>query len=79
MFNSYNPQNEMFPPRKTKCSKSKTKCLRFRHPPKPYKNSVRTAFLPNSNAISIYLSVFILSQPQGSPYQRTSSRNLSLP
>ena len=49
----YNPQNEMFPPRKTKCSKSKTKCLRFRHPPKPYKNSVRTAFLPNSNAISI--------------------------
>ena len=44
-----------------------------------YKNSVRTAFLPNSNAISIYLSVFILSQHQGSPYQRTSSRNLSLP
>ena len=44
-----------------------------------YKNSVRTAYLPNSNAISIYLSVFILSQPQGSPYQRTSSRNLSLP
>ena len=44
-----------------------------------YKNSVRTAFLPNSNAISIYLSVFILSQPQGSPYQRTSSRNPSLP
>ena len=43
----------MFPPRKTKCSKSKTKCLRFRHPPKPYKNSVRTAFLPNSNAIPI--------------------------
>nr|DAJ46400.1 MAG TPA: BM2 protein [Caudoviricetes sp.] len=25
------------------------------------------------------LSVFILSQHQGSPYQRTSSRNLSLP
>lgn len=44
-----------------------------------YKNSVRTAYLPNSNAISIYLLVFILSQHQGSPYQRTSSRNLSLP
>ena len=72
----YNPQNEMFPPRKTKCSKSKTKCLRFRHPPKPYKNSVRTAFLPNSNAISISTyQYFILSKPQGSPYQRTSSRN----
>ena len=50
---TYNPQNEMFPLRKTKCSKSKTKRLRFRHPPKQYKNSVRTAFLPNSNAISI--------------------------
>ena len=25
----YNPQNEMFSPCKTKCSKSKTKCLRF--------------------------------------------------
>ena len=34
---NYNPQNEMFSSRKTKCSKSKTKCLRFRHPPKPYK------------------------------------------
>lgn len=33
----YNPQNEMFPPRKTKCSKRKTKCICFRHPPKPYK------------------------------------------
>lgn len=27
----------MFPPRKTKCSKRKTKCICFRHPPKPYK------------------------------------------
>lgn len=35
--NKYNPQNEMFPPRKTKCSKRKTKCICFRHPPKPYK------------------------------------------
>lgn len=40
-----------------------------------YKNSVRTAFLPNSNAISISTYQYILSQHQGSPYQRTSSRN----
>ena len=49
----YNPQNEMFSPCKTKCSKSKTKCLRFSTLQNHIKNSVRTAFLPNSNAISI--------------------------
>ena len=49
----YNPQNEMFSPCKTKCSKSKTKCLRFSTLPNHINNSVRTAFLPNSNAISI--------------------------
>ncbi len=43
----------MFSPCKTKCSKSKTKCLRFSTLPNHIKNSVRTAFLPNSNAISI--------------------------
>lgn len=37
LSDKYNPQNEMFPPRKTKCSKRKTKCICFRHPPKPYK------------------------------------------
>lgn len=50
---NYNPQNEMFSPCKTKCSKSKTKCLRFSTLQNHIKNSVRTAFLPNSNAISI--------------------------
>ena len=43
----------MFSPCKTKCSKSKTKCLRFSTLQNHIKNSVRTAFLPNSNAISI--------------------------
>lgn len=45
--------------RKTKCyrftkrnvPKRKTKCLRYRCPPEPYSNSVRTDFFSYSNAI----------------------------
>ena len=57
----------MFSPCKTKCSKSKTKCLRFSTLQNHIKNSVRTAFLPNSNAI-IHITHTFQAQNHPSSY-----------